>query len=89
MAMQEAAAAGLPLIATEAPGAGHDLIEDGVNGYRVAVDDVRALREALQRVVEDAAWRERAGARTRQLAAGYTPEAWAEAVAALAARIGG
>lgn len=87
MAMNEAAAAGLPLVATEAPGAGHDLIEEGVNGFRVPVEDVEALRAALVRVAEDEAFRAAASARTRELAAGYTPEAWAVAVAELAFRL--
>src|SRR5207237_8685004 len=87
MAMQEAAAAGLPLVASEAPGAGHDLIEEGANGYRVPVDDVGALREALVRVAADADWREAAARRTRELAGGYTPEACAAAVDELARRL--
>ena len=86
MAMQEAAAAGLPLVATEAPGAGYDLIEEGVNGFRVQVEDANALRTALVRIAQDQPWRAAAGARTRELAAGYTPETWAEAVADLARR---
>jgi glycosyltransferase involved in cell wall biosynthesis len=87
MAMQEAAAVGLPLIATEAPGAAHDLIEEGVNGYRVPVDDVAALHEALVKAAADPAWRERARGRTLELARGYTPAAWAQAVANLAVKI--
>jgi glycosyltransferase involved in cell wall biosynthesis len=87
MAMQEAAAVGLPLIATDAPGAAHDLIEDGVNGYRVPVEDAGALHDALVRAAADPAWRERARIRTLELARGYTPEAWAEAVANLAVKI--
>jgi len=87
--MQEAAAAGLPLVASDAPGAGHDLIEPGVNGFRVPVEDVNALHAALVRVAEDDAWREAAGRRTRELAAAYTPAAWAEAVAAFAASLAG
>ena len=87
MAMQEAAAVGLPLIATDAPGAAHDLIEDGVNGYRVPVEDVGALHDALVKAAADPAWRDRAGARTLELAGGYTPEAWARAVANLAVKI--
>jgi glycosyltransferase involved in cell wall biosynthesis len=87
MAMQEAAAAGLPLVASEAPGAGYDLIEEGVNGFRVPVEDVEALRAALVRVATDDAFRERARPRTLELARGYTPEAWAEAVAGLARRL--
>jgi len=84
MVLNEAAAAGLPLVATEAAGAGHDLIEDGVNGYRVAVDDEEALAEALRKVAADPAWRLAAGERSRELTAGYTGEIWAEAVANLA-----
>ena len=87
MAMQEAAAVGLPLIATDAPGAAHDLIEEGVNGYRVPVEDVGALHDALVKAAADPAWRERAHTRTLELARGYTPEAWAEAVANLAVKI--
>ena len=83
MSMTEAAAAGLPLVASEAPGAGYDLIEEGVNGFRVPVEDVEALRGALTRVAVDEAFRDRARARTLELARGHTPEAWAEAVADL------
>jgi phosphatidylinositol alpha 1,6-mannosyltransferase len=84
MAMQEAAAAGLPLIASEAAGAGYDLIEESVNGFRVPVEDVEALRTVLARVAADPDWREAAGERTREVSAGFTPEAWASAVAGLA-----
>jgi glycosyltransferase involved in cell wall biosynthesis len=87
MSMQEAAAAGLPLIASEAPGAGYDLIDEGVNGFRVPVEDVEALRAALVRVATDEAFRESARPRTLELARGHTPEAWAEAVARLARRL--
>lgn len=87
MAMNEAAAAGLPLIASEAPGAGYELIEPGVNGFRVPVEDVAALRSALERVGGDEAWRERARARTLELARGFTPEAWADRVEELVRRL--
>src|SRR5438270_876740 len=87
MAMQEAAAAGLPLVASEAPGAGHDLIEPGVNGFRVPAEDVHALRRALVRVAQDEAFRERARERTLELSQGHTPEAWAAAFAELARRL--
>jgi glycosyltransferase involved in cell wall biosynthesis len=87
MAMNEAAAAGLPLVASEAPGAGYDLIEDGVNGFRVPVEDVEALRAVLTRVATDEAFRRRARPRTLELARGYTPEAWAESISRLARRL--
>jgi glycosyltransferase involved in cell wall biosynthesis len=87
MAMQEAAAAGLPLVATEAPGAGYDLIEPGVNGLRVPVGDVQKLREALTRVAADATFRAAAGARSQELAARTTPADWANVVAGLARKL--
>jgi hypothetical protein len=45
---------------------------------------VRALQAALTRVATNEAFREQARPRTLELASGYTPEAWAEAVAGLA-----
>jgi glycosyltransferase involved in cell wall biosynthesis len=83
MVLNEAAAAGLPLVATVAAGAGYDLIEEGVNGFRVPVDDPAALADALKKVAADPDWRARAGERSRQLTSGYTGEAWAESVADL------
>jgi phosphatidylinositol alpha 1,6-mannosyltransferase len=87
MALSEAAAAGLPLVATEAVGGAWDLIEEGVNGYRVPVGDVAALREALRKVLAAAMWRDRAGRRSRELAERATPERWAEAVERLFSKI--
>jgi len=81
--LNEAAAAGLPLIATEAVGAAYDLIEPGINGYLVPPDDAAALADALRRVEADAAWRATAGERSRELVRAFTPEAWAAAVAKL------
>jgi glycosyltransferase involved in cell wall biosynthesis len=82
MVLNEAAAAGLPLVATDEAGAAHDLI-DG-NGFRVPAGDVAALREALTRLAEDPELRRRFGQRSRELARRFTPSAWADAVARLA-----
>jgi glycosyltransferase involved in cell wall biosynthesis len=84
MVLNEAALAGRPLVSTEAAGAAHELIEDGANGFRVPPGDVAALREALRRLVDDQAFRAAAGARSRELAARFTPAAWADAVARVA-----
>ena len=89
MVLNEAAHAGLPLVATDAAGAAYELIEHGSNGYRIPVEDPAALRAALGRLASDPDLRERAGARSRELVAAHTPEAWAAAVAALAARLSG
>ena len=87
MPLNEGAAAGLPLVATEAVGAAWDLIEEGRNGFRVPVGDAEALRKALRRLIGDDTFRRAAGARSRELAARFTPDAWAEAVAETTTRL--
>jgi glycosyltransferase involved in cell wall biosynthesis len=87
MSLSEAAAAGLPLVATEAVGGAWDLIEDGVNGYRVPVGDAAALRDALAKVLAADEWRGRAARRSRELARLATPERWAETVERLFSEI--
>jgi glycosyltransferase involved in cell wall biosynthesis len=89
MVLNEAAAAGLPLVATEESGAAHDLVEPERNGYRVPAGDVAALREALARLAADPALRARFGVRSRELSRAFTPEAWADGVARAASRAGG
>lgn len=87
MVLNEAAAAGLPLVATEEVGAARDLIEDGVNGFVVPAGDEDALAEALRRLAVDPAFRAAAGKRSRELAGRFTPEAWAEGLAGLAGHL--
>ena len=82
MALNEAALAGLPLVSTTAAGAAWELIEDGVNGFRVPPDDVEALRLAIGRFVEDGDFRRAAGKRSRAIAEQFTPETWADTVVA-------
>jgi 1,2-diacylglycerol 3-alpha-glucosyltransferase len=81
MPLNEGAAAGLPLVASEAVGAAWDLIEDARNGFRVPVEDAGALHGALSRLVADVDFRRAAGDRSRELSKQFTPDAWAEAVA--------
>ena len=61
-----------------------ELIEDGVNGFRVRAGDVDALRDAIKRLVDDEGFRRSAGERSREIGARFTPDAWADAVAARA-----
>jgi glycosyltransferase involved in cell wall biosynthesis len=83
MVLSEAAVAGLTLVTSEAPGAAYDLVEPGVNGFRVPVGDEMALRDALVAAAADEALRSRAASRSRELVAQATPENWAAAVAQL------
>ena len=85
MALNEAALAGLPLVASSVAGGTRDLIEEGVNGFRVPPDDPQALRAAILRLVEDEPFRREAGERSREIAARFTPRAWADGVVAAVA----
>jgi glycosyltransferase involved in cell wall biosynthesis len=87
MTLNEAGAAGLPLVATDAAGGAHDLIEDAVSGFRVAAGDEQALAAALTRLATDEPFRDAAGLRSRELAEQLTAERWADAVSALARKL--
>jgi glycosyltransferase involved in cell wall biosynthesis len=82
VAVNEAAAAGLPLVLSDRVGAAADLLEDGANGMLVRADDVEGAASALRRL-RDPELRRRYGARSREIVAawGYEPsvEAFVEA----------
>lgn len=60
----EAAACGLPIVTTDAPGC-REVVRDGVNGLLVPVRDAVALAEALGKLIDDAALRHRMGEQSR------------------------
>jgi glycosyltransferase involved in cell wall biosynthesis len=84
MPLNEAAAAGMPLVATDAVGAAREFVEDGRSGFVVPAGDVAALHDVLVRLADDDELRRTAGSRLRELAALFTPDAWAASVEALA-----
>jgi glycosyltransferase involved in cell wall biosynthesis len=51
LALNQAMAIGLPVIATVADGTQYDLIIQGENGYIVPVDDIKALAEAIKDIL--------------------------------------
>ncbi len=69
-ALLEAAANGLPLVATDVPGC-REIVRDGDNGLLVPARDPQRLAEAIARLAGDAALRERMGRRSRELAAEF------------------
>jgi glycosyltransferase involved in cell wall biosynthesis len=80
MVAREAMAHGRPVVAT-AVGGLPDVVEDGVTGLLVPPGDVRALREALERLLGDPGLRSRVGTAARVRALEATgPQAYAEAV---------
>jgi glycosyltransferase involved in cell wall biosynthesis len=77
--VQEAAAAGLPLLVSVACGASVHLVRDGFNGFTFPAGDAEALAQGMQRIQQlgDIGWAAFSDA-SRALAAQYTPEIWAD-----------
>ena len=67
LALVEAAAAALPLVATAVGGNG-EIVQDGVTGLLVPAGDDAALAAALGTLVDDTALRDRMGLAARQWA---------------------
>jgi glycosyltransferase involved in cell wall biosynthesis len=65
--LMEAAASGLPIVTTDAPGC-ESTVEEGRNGFLVPPRDVGALVEAIRRLVDDPELRRRFGEASRDLA---------------------
>ncbi len=61
----EAMAIGRPIITTNAPGC-DDTVEEGVNGFKVAVGDAQALSQKLQILIEDEKLRIEMGKKSRE-----------------------
>jgi glycosyltransferase involved in cell wall biosynthesis len=76
--VNQALAAGLPIITSDAVGAGLDFVENGVNGMRVAAGDVNALYRAMEAFALNPGTVRQWGKRSRERARDLTPEAGAE-----------
>ena len=79
-AVNEAMAAGLPVVASEAAASATDLVRPGENGFVVPVGDVGALRGALERLLADPDLRMRMGRASRRIIAPLTPQRSARAM---------
>ena len=81
LVVNEAMACGLPVVTTEQCVAGMELVENGINGYLVPIDDAQTLSDRLNRVlVSDMEAMGRASLRKIQ---GYTIENMVQAHLAL------
>jgi glycosyltransferase involved in cell wall biosynthesis len=76
--VNQALAAGLPVVASNEVGAGLDLIDDGNNGIRIAAGDVDALHRAMEAFALNKDIARRWGERSREKAKQLTPQAGAE-----------
>ena len=70
----EAAATGLPLVATDIEGC-RTVVRNGINGLLIPVRDARALADAIERLAGDVELRKSMGAASRQLAIAEFSEA--------------
>ena len=81
--VNQALAAGLPLLCSEAVGAAQDLIEEEVNGCLFPAGDAETLLARMERLASEPGLRERWGAASRKAAGQWQPEAgaarWVEA----------
>lgn len=62
----EAAACGLPIVTTDAPGC-REIVHDGDNGFLVPVRDAQALAVALRSLIDNEALRAKMGRRAREI----------------------
>ena len=79
MAVSEAMACGLPVIATSATGEIAGRVTDGVNGFVVPPADSSSLSERMALLAGDPGLRRRMGAASRERVAGESPDVWADA----------
>jgi glycosyltransferase involved in cell wall biosynthesis len=77
LVVNEAMAAGLPVVASSAAGAVVDLVQHGRNGFVVDPWDARAQRDSLSELIEDPAQRLRMGRESSTMIEAFSPEAWA------------
>jgi len=72
--VNQAIGAGLPVICSDTVGAGHDLVEVGVNGLRFPAGGVAALEACMERFAAEPELAGRWGAASRAKAAAWTPD---------------
>ena len=76
--INQALGAGLPIISSDAAGAGQDFVENGTNGMCVPAGDAEALYNAMLTIVSKRELIDQWGAQSRKKAHELTPEAGAE-----------
>jgi glycosyltransferase involved in cell wall biosynthesis len=70
--VNQAIAAGMPVIASTEVGAANDLVEEALNGFRVAPESANAIFQAMQQFVNKPEIVELFGRRSRELAGAIT-----------------
>nr|WP_272506049.1 glycosyltransferase [Salinibacter ruber] len=88
LVVNEAMAAGLPVVVSDRCGCAPDLVEEGRNGFSFSPSDDDALTDALVRIASPDCDRAAMGGASREIIADWTPETFARQLlrAARAAR---
>jgi glycosyltransferase involved in cell wall biosynthesis len=90
LVVNEAMAAGLPVVVSDAAGCSVDLVHDGENGFTYPCGDVRALADRLTAIASiDDAGRRSLGLRSREIVKDFGVDVVARAVASTVARVSG
>ncbi|MDX1548697.1 MAG: glycosyltransferase, partial [Rhodothermales bacterium] len=78
LVVNEAMAAGLPVLVSTRAGCAQDLVHDGENGFRFDPADPAALARLLARLAAPETDRAAMGRRSREIIARWSPERFAE-----------
>lgn len=78
LVVNEAMAAGLPVVVSEECGCTSELVRDGENGFCVSSDDPIGIVEALLSIEADTSMAQRLGRRSREIVCEWTPRRFAE-----------
>jgi glycosyltransferase involved in cell wall biosynthesis len=76
--VNQALATGLPVITSDAVGAGLDYVQNGINGVMVKPGDVDALYDAMQNLAQNPELARIWGVNSREMARALTPEVGAD-----------
>lgn len=82
LVVNEAMCFSLPVLVSDRVSAGRDLVKHGENGYRFKVGDVSELATRLKELLDDAAKRERFGAKSREIVERFSYRADVDGVVA-------
>jgi hypothetical protein len=89
VAIAEAMGCGLPVICTDRCGAGWDLIEEGITGWRIRSGDVEALADALHEAHRSKDRLRGMGHEAKRVAGGFTAHAWGQRIRRIARELVG
>ena len=78
LVVNEAMAAGLPVLVSNRCGCVADLVEEGVNGFTFEPHDIRGLAELMYRMAHGTVDREAMGRASRRIIADWGPERFAD-----------